>query len=104
MTSTLAFSTAAYLTPSSSLGGLLLFTAAMSFAVIPFTGIVMMPVNNELVEIHKAGSLQGDSKTPSNEDGRVLQVVEKWRKLHMVRLALGAGAWIAGLGALVVCM
>ena len=28
---------------------------------------------------------------------RALQKVDKWRKLHIVRMVLGTGAWVGGL-------
>ena len=54
--------------------------------------------------MHKAGLLQDNSKTSSVEEGRALETIDKWRKLHRIRLALGAAAWITGFAALVVCM
>jgi hypothetical protein len=76
----------------------------MSFSIIPFTGIYMMSLNNDLEGMHKAGLLQDSSKTSSVEEGRALETIDKWRKFHRIRLALGAAAWITGLAALVVCM
>jgi hypothetical protein len=104
VTSAISFTTAAYLTTSSSFRGLLLCAAAMSFSIIPFTGIYMISLNNDLEGMHKAGLLQDSSKTPSVEEERALETIDRWRKLHRIRLALGAAAWIAGLAALVVCM
>lgn len=103
--STFSFSTAAYLTTSSSFRELLLCGAAMAFSIVPFTAVFMLPVNNELIEIFNLGLPEGDSKdsSPRTEE-RAIQAIDKWRNLHRVRLALGAGAWIVGLSALVVCM
>jgi hypothetical protein len=103
ITSAISFFAAAVLASSHSIKHLLLGTAAMSFAVAPWTLIAMMPVNNELSAMHNGKTLQANTsldKAPL--DKRALERLEKWRELHRVRLALGLGAWIAGIAALVV--
>lgn len=76
----------------------------MSFSVVPFTLITMMPVIKALEVIHKEGFQQGSSPFRSTEEERALHLIDKWVKLHRVRVGLGAGAWIIGLSALVVSM
>lgn len=103
MVSTISFSAAAFLSTSPSLRNLLLGTAAMSFAITPWTLITMMPVNNELDALHKGLTLQATlAAEESAEDKRALQCLDKWRELHRVRFALGMGVWIAAVTALIV--
>jgi len=103
MTSAISFFAAAVLASSHSVKHLLLGAAAMSFAVGPWTLIAMMPVNNELFAMHNGKTLQAsasDEKAPI--DKRAIEHLNRWRELHRVRLALGVGAWFAGIVALVV--
>jgi hypothetical protein len=63
----------------------------------------MMPINNELIALHKGQTLQATlSAEESAEDKRALQCLDKWRELHRVRFVLGMGVWIAGIAALIV--
>lgn len=103
MTSAISFSIAALFAPSRSIRYLLLSTAAMSFTVAPWTIIKMAPVNNELGIMNKGKSLQAstsDKITPSDE--LALGYLKRWTKLHKVRVALGLGAWVAGITAVIV--
>jgi hypothetical protein len=104
--STVSFSAAAYLSSSLPLRNLLLCTAGFSFAVVPFTVFAMMPINNELIAMYNARSLHASTKDLSPEhallEKRALTRLERWNKLHRVRMVFGIGAWIAGLAALVI--
>ncbi|KIM79115.1 hypothetical protein PILCRDRAFT_823689 [Piloderma croceum F 1598] len=103
MTSVVSFSTAALLTSSPSVRNLLLGAAAMSFAVGPWTLIRMLPINNELADMHKGQALQANKTTEITAlDKRALNCLDEWRALHRVRVVFGLGAWITGLTALVV--
>jgi hypothetical protein len=103
MASAISFSTAALLTSSPSVRNLLFGTAAMSFAVVPWTLIGMLPINNELADMHKEQTLQANKTTEMTAlDKRALDCLDEWRVLHRVRLVFGLCAWITGLTALVV--
>jgi hypothetical protein len=103
MTSAISFLTAALLAPSSPSRNLILTAAALSFTVFPWTVIAMMPVNNELIAMDNGRIFSaGTSEEKANLDKRALECLDKWQELHKVRIALGAGAWLAGLAALVV--
>jgi len=105
MASAFLFAIASTITAPTSFSGLLLCASLMSFSILPFTGAVVIPVNNELEGLRKSGQLQTSSKLPKSvEDDRALQALDKLEELHRVKLALGAGAWVLGLVALVVCM
>lgn len=64
----------------------------------------MLPVNNELNAIHNSGKLLANEKEGTAEGKALAQNATKkiaiWRKLHLVRLTLGASAWISGLVAI----
>jgi Domain of unknown function (DUF1772) len=101
--SAISFSTTALLTSSPSIRNLLLGTAAMSFAVVPWTLIGMLPINNELADMYKGQALQANKTTEITAlDKRALNCLDEWRGLHRVRMIFGLCAWITGLTALVV--
>lgn len=72
---------------------------------LPFTAVAMLPVNDDLGAIHDSGRLLEDEKKEETTEGKALakkamDQIDAWRKLHKVRLALGASAWISGLVAI----
>lgn len=100
--SAFSFGAAAFLSSSRCLRYILLFTAGMSFLIPPFTIVAIAPVNNELFAMHDTHALEAESEEkPSPElairERRAIQLIEKWRKLHLVRIVLGAGAWVGGI-------
>ncbi|KAF8326690.1 uncharacterized protein EI90DRAFT_3127845 [Cantharellus anzutake] len=97
---TLSFLAAGLLSESPTPGspGLrpLLFAAA-AVAVIPFpwTVLTMLPINNRLLALHDR-FWSGDEQVqlPGEvEEKEALQLVEKWRKLHLFRIAVGFLTW-----------
>jgi len=69
---------------------------------MPWTLIFLMPINNELADMHNGKTLQVSKTTEQAAlDKRALECLHEWRALHKVRLGLGLVAWIAGLAALV---
>lgn len=100
--STLSFALAAYLTRSRDMRIVLFSTAALSTLLTPWTLLLMQPINNELGELTDTKALKvapGAERLADHSllEKRAMEKIDKWRKLHMVRIALGAGVWIGGL-------
>lgn len=104
LATTISFAAAAYLTSVPSLRNLLLWGAASSFLVVPYTALVLMPINNRLGAIHSSGKLlENEVEETSEGEGLARETMQKinvWRGLHRVRLALGTSMWLSGLVAL----
>lgn len=81
---------------------IMLGTASLSFAVIPWTVFTMLSTNNELgemVDTHVLEVPSGAEPSPDQAllERRAMQKIDRWTKLHVVRMVLGTGAWIGGL-------
>jgi len=97
MISAISYAGAALLASSPSLGRLLFSTAALSFAVGPWTGLVLRPINNELFDLDKGKTLQASlSDETSADDKRAIECLNRWSRLHRFRIALGLSAWVLG--------
>ena len=64
-----------------------LLGAAMFFAVVPFTLLVIRPTNTRLLELHAAGQV-----------GNAPALLPRWNRLHAIRTALGLAAFLVLLG------
>ena len=98
----LSLSAAAYFSRSRCMRYIMLGTAGLSLLVVPWTFILMEPINKEIGELAATDALvvpAGAERSPDQSllERRVLGKIEKWRKLHAVRLLLGAGAWAGAL-------
>lgn len=67
--------------------------------MLPLTAVKMMKVNDQLAEIHSSGILSTKELT-SNEANGFAEKIETWKRLHRIRLFIGASAWLAGMAAL----
>lgn len=84
---------------------ILLFTTALSTLLTPWTLLLMQPINNELGELSDTQALKvapgvERSSDQSLLEKRAMEKINTWRKLHVVRILIGAGVWIGGLMAL----
>ncbi|KAJ6618240.1 hypothetical protein B0H10DRAFT_1252033 [Mycena sp. CBHHK59/15] len=88
--SAVAISIAAYHSPERSPRNLLITGAASAFVVLPLTLLFLMPVNNELADMLKSAKLR-----PMNsiEETRALDLLDRWSRLHWIRIFFGAIAW-----------
>lgn len=64
--------------------------AVAALAVFPWTVLMLLPVNNALAEVESAGEAKMQEE---GEKRRAIELVEKWERLHVVRLPLGAVTW-----------
>jgi hypothetical protein len=92
--SALSLSVAAYFTSERQFRNILAAGAAAGFIVPPWTLILMLPVNNELAEQLQAAALKPMEPL---EEQRVLDLLDKWRAMHRVRMVLGTIALSASL-------
>ncbi|KAF7976804.1 hypothetical protein HWV62_5664 [Athelia sp. TMB] len=98
----LSLSTAAYLSRSRCMRYIMLGAASLSVIIVPFTLILMAPTNKEIAELAATDALVVPAGAERSADQsllerRALGKIEKWRKLHAVRILLGAGAWVGTL-------
>ncbi|KZP15068.1 hypothetical protein FIBSPDRAFT_867681 [Athelia psychrophila] len=99
---TLSFALAGYLSRSRCMRIIMFSTAALSSLVIPWTLLIMQPVNKEIAELVDTQALEvapGAERSPDQSllEKRAMKKINTWRKLHMVRIVVGAGVWIGGL-------
>jgi len=90
----LSLSVAAYFTSESPIRNLLAAGAAASFGIPAWTLIFMLPLNSELTARLKATSVK---PMEPREEQRVLDLLDKWRAMHRVRMVLGTIALSASL-------
>ncbi|KZP14788.1 hypothetical protein FIBSPDRAFT_867914 [Athelia psychrophila] len=61
----------------------------------------MQPVNKEITELVDTQALEavpGAERSPDQSlEKRAMKKIDTRRKLHMVRIVVGAGVWIGGL-------
>ena len=70
--------------------------AAVSvLTMFSYTAIFMLPTNEALAEMEKGGKQALEGK-----EEKAMDKVRTWRAQHMVRIALGAVGWVAGILAL----
>jgi hypothetical protein len=70
-------------------------SAVLSFSILPYTGVVIMPTIKSLKTLDKKVEL-----TPA-EEREVVRLIEKWDTQHKVRFGMFGPAWAAGLAAFV---
>jgi len=68
-----------------------------SYSVLPYTLVVLMPINNEILKTTNDASKQ-DAKAPEPE--RVDKLFSEWNKYNSSRLLIAAAAWSLGTAAL----
>jgi hypothetical protein len=90
----LSLSVTAYFTAESPIRNLLAAGAAASFGIPAWTLIFMLPVNSELTARLKATAVK---PMEPREEQRVLDLLDKWRAMHRVRMVLGTIALSASL-------
>lgn len=75
---------------------LYVLAGGLSFSILPWTLIMMMPTNNELLRRAKvAKEREGKGEVKEEEDKESGKLIEKWDGLHFVRF------WLPTLGAAV---
>lgn len=102
--------TAIYFTTNTALLILLASAAGLNVAVIPFTVATLLPINSELLDMVKSGSLlkRDDEKERLGDpivdvkERRAVELLRKWQQLHTVRMVFGGLAWGATLGAIII--
>lgn len=65
------------------------------FGVVPWSAIVMLPINNALMEMESGGVRAFEGK-----EEKAVEKVKAWRARHVVRMVLGTVGWVAGVAAL----
>ncbi|KAJ7043324.1 hypothetical protein C8F04DRAFT_1251467 [Mycena alexandri] len=88
----LAITTAAYLTSEGPLRNILSAGALAAFAAAVYTPLFMRSGNNELMASFRASAVK---PMEPGEEKRVLDLLDKWRSLHRVRITLGLVTWVA---------
>ncbi|PWN26100.1 DUF1772-domain-containing protein, partial [Jaminaea rosea] len=83
----------AALTPNWRLLGI---GAAAQFSIVPWTLIVIMPVNTKLMALRKEAN-----KRESVNEAEVEQLFQQWQKLHLVRCGFLAVGLVSAIGAFV---
>ncbi|KAG8827499.1 hypothetical protein FRC19_002577 [Serendipita sp. 401] len=96
---TLVYTTAAILTPMVKLRLPLLIAAGLSASNAVWTLSLMQPINNRLSELAEKSKV--DPLVPSTE---VDDLIARWKRLHNVRLVLGASAYFTGVAVLLLSM
>ena len=89
------FGSVAFYTSEPRVKQLAAVAAVSMFATMPWTLVAMLPVNKSLAEMESAGPRGVEGK-----EDKAVQKVKMWRARHLVRIALAAVGWVAGVAAL----
>ncbi|KAK2055613.1 hypothetical protein LY76DRAFT_595902 [Colletotrichum caudatum] len=72
---------------------LAIMSALCSIASLPYTAMVILPINKALITLDDKVAL---SELDRRKSGKL---IEKWDRLHRVRYLMHGGAWLCGLAA-----
>ncbi|KAF7967572.1 hypothetical protein HWV62_33775 [Athelia sp. TMB] len=92
-----SLSTAALLAPSRALALPAAGAALLASLIIPWTALLMGPVNDAIGELAQTRVLETAGPDRAVLEEGALALIYKWRRLHRVRIAVGASAWVGAL-------
>lgn len=97
--STLSLAASAALAPSRGVALPAVIGALLALLTISWTRILIGPVNDEIAKLAETRTLEDLKAGPGQAalEENAMRKINEWRKLHRVRIALGAGMWLGAL-------